>query len=449
MSQIQKIEIPINQSTITFELYHRNLDFGEAGQGEYYWMDGRQFRSGSDDSNFRSSIDFWWACAENADHADDVYNQENLILAEIYSLINTSRAMQNVFLDAHLHKSAGRKPKYESPPLHESQQSGKRDNSLPEEEILRLRQIVESRKVIEVQNELKQLFLGDQPEENERPQFAEKYNSWIKEPLHVLRTGGRQALQEYIQSELKQKISKHRKRGSNADSRLFLNMFSYESKVAFYLCYANAWAFILPILEQYYGLNELSIRFMKMWHHQNQSVLIDGIIHHIFWGQVLSLHPLSALVLNDSAALSVIGNWVGNPEYQHLIESNQVANSKEYWEVVLIILIAANEYKQSHQKWDESRGKNELVDTPKVEQNASVTIDLSVAENIEDYLVKRSIFCEKCAGLLEYQDPLTTGNQGTVNLRCRNCWQKTNMKIDYADFKKYYFDSSDSENEES
>ncbi|MEQ8636375.1 hypothetical protein [Gimesia maris] len=446
MSSIQKIEIPNNHGTFTFELCHRELNFGGARRGEYYWMDGRKFRSGSGGSNFRSCIDFWWACAEEANEADDIYNHENLVLAEIYSLINTSRAMQNVFLDAHLHKSVSQQHKSDSPLPHGSQKSGERDHRLPEEEYLRLRQIIESRNVLEVQNELKQLFLGDQPEENDGPHFAEIFESWIKEPLNEFRIGGRQVLQEYIQCELSQKISKHRKRGSNAESRLFLNMFSYECKAAFYRCYASAWAFILPILEKELGLNKLSTRFMRMWHHQNQPGLIEGKISQIFWGQVLSLHPLSAFVLNDPAALTVIGNWVGHPEHQHLSELNQVANSKEYWEVVLIILIAANEYKKSHQKWDESRGKNELVDTPVVEQNTSITSDLSVAENIEDYLARRSIFCEECAGLLGYHDPLATGNQGTVHLRCRSCGQKTSMKIDPVDFKNYLVDSSDVEN---
>lgn len=435
------IEIPQNGNTFPFELCQRNLSFGEAGPGKYYWMDGRQFRKESGGSNFRSCVDFWWACAEQANESDDFDNQVNLVLAEIYTLINTSRAMQNVFLDAQLWK-----PKDESLPSNKSQQSGEKEHSLPAAEISRLRQIVDSRNVIEVQNELEQLFLGDQPEEHTRPQFNEEFQNWVLEPLKIFRNGGRQKLHDYIHGELKNKISKLRKRGNNSDARLFLNMFSYECKVAFYLCYASAWAFILPRLKQYDGLNELSVRFMRMWHHQNQSGEIEGKIYHIFSGQVLSLHPLSAFVLNDSTALSVIGNWVGHPEYQHLIESNQVADSPEYWEVVLIILIAANEYKQSHQKWDESRGKNELVDTPKVEQNASITSDLSVAENIEDYLARRSIFCEECAGLLGYHDPLATGNQGTVNLRCRSCGQKTNMKIDSVDFKKYLVDSSDVEN---
>ncbi|QGQ24729.1 hypothetical protein F1728_19450 [Gimesia benthica] len=445
MSSIQKIEIPNNHGTFTFELCHRELNFGGARQGEYYWMDGRKFRNGSGGSNFRSCIDFWWACAEEANEADDLYNQENLVQAEIYSLINTSRAMQNVFLDAHLHKLVGLQPKCESHPPHESQKPSKSAYNLPEEEIMRLRQIVDSRNVLEVQNELEQLFLGDQPEEKDSPQFAEKYESWIKEPLDVFRTGGRQTLQEYIQSELKQKISKHRKRGNNSDSRLFLNMFSYESKVAFYRCYASAWAFILPTLEQYKGVNELSVRFMGMWHHQNQPGEIEGKVYHIFSGQVLSLHPLSAFVLNDSTALSVIGNWVGNPQYQHLIEHNKVADSPEYWEVVLIILIAANEYKQSHQKWDESRGKKELVNSPKVAHEASISNDLSVAENIEDYLAQRSVFCEECAGFLEYQNHLATGGQSVLNLRCRSCGQKRNMKIESADFEKYFFDSSDAD----
>ncbi len=448
MPGTKTIQLTKNNSSFTFELCHRNLDFGESNQGEYYWMDGRHLRSGSGGQNLRACIDFWWACVEEAEDSANVENQLNLVLAECYPLVNTSRAMQSVFLDAHLHIKADRKISFETGSQGKAQKLKERTYNLPEEEFSRIRSIVDSRDILVIQNELKQLFSGVQPSGNDLPKFQEALRHWTGNGIVAFRKGGMQLLHEYVDGDLKKQITKYRKGGVDENVRLFLNLFSYESKVAFYLCYANAWAFILPILEDEHGLNEQSIRFMRMWHHQNQHLLIEGKVHHIFSGQVLSLHPLSALVLTDPGTLSVINKWVGHPDYQQLIDSNNEATSKEYWNVVLTILAAANEYKQSHQRWDQSRGKSELVDTPNVEQKASTTSALSVAENIEDYLAKRSVFCEECAGLLEYQDHLATGSQSAVNLRCRSCGQKTNMKIDSEDFKNYFVESSDAENYE-
>ncbi len=43
--------------------------FGAAGQGDYYWMDGRQLRRGQGGLNFRPCVDLWWRTVEQAGDA--------------------------------------------------------------------------------------------------------------------------------------------------------------------------------------------------------------------------------------------------------------------------------------------------------------------------------------------------------------------------------------------
>ena len=65
-------------------------------------MDGRQLRRGRAGPNFRPCVDLWWHTVEQAgeDRVED--NEVNLVLAECYPLINTARALQNIYVDAHL-----------------------------------------------------------------------------------------------------------------------------------------------------------------------------------------------------------------------------------------------------------------------------------------------------------------------------------------------------------
>jgi hypothetical protein len=65
-------------------------------------------------------------------------------------------------------------------------------------------------------------------------------------------------------------LKKLRKRGGQDRTRLFINMFSYECKVSFYLCYACAWLGLIPWLVANQGLDPMTERFLRFWHYQNQ-----------------------------------------------------------------------------------------------------------------------------------------------------------------------------------
>src|SRR5262249_23571423 len=115
-----------------------------------------------------------------------------------------------------------------------------------------------------------------------------------------------------------------------------------------YTCYANAWVDIIPCLQKDHGLDPVSERFLRLWHHQNQAIEIPhgrtaGGIYYpthvrydfflagadgqvipkriclptervgpthvpdVFSGQILSLHPLSGFFMKDPALCAVAG----------------------------------------------------------------------------------------------------------------------------------------------
>ena len=440
MSNKSEIELSCNQESFSFDLYHRTLNFGTAGKGEYYWMDGRGLRRGSGGNNLRSCIDFSWSCVEEAEDSNDEYNQVNLVLAEAYSLVNTSRAMQNVFLDAQLHKNADRKIEYESDHKGRVKQHSTRTYQLPQEEKSHLQQIVQSRDIREIQREFETLFRGDQPPANERPAFVTAAQHWIGNGVVAFKKGGRQGLNYYIHGDLKKQITQFRKGGINERVRLFLNMFSYECKVAFYLCYANAWAFLLPKLKQQEEISENAIRFMQLWHNQNQPQEVEGgEILNVFSGQVLSLHPLSAVILTDPVSMVAIGNWIGHPDYQQLTAENNVGSSEEYWNIVLTILIAAHEYRGSHQRWNESRGQTEFANNKAVTLAKQGEKTFSETEAFESYVAENLIFCEKCSGILEYKNYAIEKEEDSPCIAtyfCSQCQYPQIVEIQFEDFQK-------------
>ncbi len=436
-----EIELTCNHQSFLFDLCHRELNFGNAGTGEYYWMDRRGLRGGGE--NLRSCINFWWACVEKARMDTNWYNQVNLVLAETYLLVNKSRAMQDVFLDAQLSKNADRKVEYELDNQGHSRRLTQRTFQLPEEEVKRLEELVNGRNIGEIQRELEQMFAGDRPPENERPAFDKSFQVWTNKGVDALLEKGRQGLDDYIQKDLGMHISKFRKGGSKAGIndrlRMFMNMFSYECKVAFYLCYASAWMSLLPELLRRKLVNRNAVRFMRLWHHQNQSQEIeDGKRIKFFHGQVLSLHPLSAIIMTDPSSLAVIGKWIGHPDYQRLKNENKVGDSQEYWNVVQTILVAAHEYKQSHERWNNARGQTEISLPAVVEQTSSGEPAPSFEEVFEAYASEHSIICKKCPAPLEYinHDPVAKGESSPVTYRCSRCQLPRTINVEYEALKE-------------
>jgi hypothetical protein len=417
------VDVAHGNRSFAFELCRRELDFGPAGRAPYYWMDGRQLRHNTLGPNFRACVDLWWTAVDQAGATGDPDNQANLVLAECYPLVNTARTLQDVYVDAHLHKQAGR----EFTPESEKGRPGRaeRTYSLPQEEVARLRRLAASQDPQRVRAELEGLFLGEMPPEPEMPAFQKAAQSWIGNGMVALNQGGRPALRKHV-AEVGKWIAKYRKQGDQDRVRRFVNMFAYESKVAFYLCYTSAWVGLLQKLVADGRTNVAGERFLRLWHHQNQPASdnhgVVGGARDVFCGQVLALHPLSAIVLNDSAHLATIGRWLAHAQFDALQQSGRQATCPEYWDVVATILEAAHEYVHARDQWEATRGNVTQGGTVVADRAVGNQAPGSVALFFEDFADGRQLVCPTCQQELDYSSHETSNeDEGRVQVlfRCR------------------------------
>lgn len=446
MAETLIVELEKGPRSFRFHLHHRPLKLGDAGTVRYYWMDSREFRRRHPGPNYRACVDSWWADVEMAGETHHLENLFNLVLAESFPLVNTARSLQDVYLDAHLHDTADREILHDP----DDRQGGisLRLDSLPQEEIRRLHDLVGRRSVASVRAELEGLFLGPLPSEAEMPGCARATEMWASNGAVAFKTGGRDALRSYVHTQLRPWLSRYRKRGGDERTRLFINMFSYECKVAFYLCYANAWIGLIRSLVDRHGLDPMSERFLRLWHHQNQPIedpaAPGGVQPDVFFGQILALHPLSAIVHAEPSYLRAIGHWIGHPDYDALNQRGRVGDCPAYWDMVAAILIAAHEYRRSHQRWDERRGVREISGGENRTDPARDEAPASTALLFEDYARARGIGCTRCAAPLVYQHADLPGegrSEVRVVFRCRDAGHERSVSITEEDLRAFVEES--------
>jgi hypothetical protein len=262
-----------------FELCRRKLDMGPAGEITYCWMVSSALRRG-EGANFRSCIDFWWAAmeSEGLTGGDDVITTR--VFAESYRRLGGVRGTQEAFLDAHL----------PAPALLS------REWCLPQEEARHLRAVALSRDVKRIREELESTFVGERMPEELKDAAQEECEKWLGEGARALHAGGTAGLQSWLDDQLVPRMKKLRRSGSRGGKRpvsaWLLNAWAYNAKASFYATYANAWGVLLGEMEKQ-GLDAQSSRFMRLWHMQNPNEQGEDV----FWGQVLSLHPLSGTIM--------------------------------------------------------------------------------------------------------------------------------------------------------
>jgi hypothetical protein len=404
MATTVTVTVQHGRRCFSFQLGRRELDLGKAGEAPYYWMDSRQFRQEKPGPNLRACIDLWWTAVEQAGAARERDNEVNLVLAECYPLVNTARSLQDVYLDAHLHRCADRQFTLVKEAGHR-QVLAERTFSLPPAEASRLRALAASRDARRIRSELEGLFLGEMPSLADLPAYQRDARHWIGDGIDALRQGGRHGLGRYV-SEVDSRLRKYRKQGHQDRIRGFVNHFAYECKVAFYLCHTSAWVGLVQTLTSDGHLNLTGERFARLWHHQNQPAEESSGLPHaardVFCGQVLSLHPLSAIVLNDPYSLTRIGSWLAHPDHDRLHATNRVGTCPEYWEMVATILEAAHEYRHGRDRWEATRRRVRSHRAGSIDNAARDDATPSVALFFEEFAAERHLSCPHCGQKLAY-----------------------------------------------
>ena len=429
----QPLDVPVEHAgrSFSFQLHQRELVFGRAGKGQYFWMDGRQLRHGSGGPNFRPCVDFWWHGVAVAGADRELEKECTLVLAECYPQISSARSLQDIYVDAHLHPAADRELFYEE--LNSvRQRRSERTYSLPEEEVARLRALAQNRSADLVRAELENLLLGSLPPDREMPAFDEAARRWIGNGVVAFRREGHAGLQRHTKT-VEEWIRKRRRRGGIDRERSFMNMFSYECKVAFYYCYANAWVGILQTLKQSGLLDRLGERFLRIWHHQNTGGSDFAVRRDILCGQILALHPLSGVILSSPQHLEMVGRCIGLDDYERLVANGKITESEEYWDLIATVLIAAHEYDHSRRRWDEQRGHFSNSGDNEVGTMSRDDAMDSAQILFEDYAIRSGRKCPSCSNSLGYvsHDLAGTADLPTaiVTFRCDACGHTTQFEV--------------------
>jgi hypothetical protein len=413
--------VRLRDHDFAFRLYTRPLLLGPSGSVQYYWMDSSQFRiargrRGRDPANFRNCIGHWWLAMQSLGYGGDPVQLRHLLLATSYALVSRGNALQHVYRDAHLAPGATRPD----------------GQSLPDSSRARIRAAVVSRDTGCVRGVLDELLGRPGAPVAEAAAMRQALDGILRHGVELVQKKGNAGLEDFL-SRLDAWCAKRRKKGGQGWPRRFLDHFSYQCKVSFYRCYANAWIDLIPWLRAHRALDEASERFLRVWHMQNQPVVRrdGGVIPDAFGGQVLSLHPLSGFFMKDPALCAIAGRYFLSPDYERGAGRGHAADCAEYWSFVGAILTAAGLYRQALDQQAECRGArrrpNEAADLAEVPDVAR-----SPAGLLEEFAAGAGLRCVRCGGefLSQGFHPATAGDDAfDADFTCRRCGREARHRI--------------------
>lgn len=460
-----QVPIHLGGQDFTFLLNTRPLQLGDHATIQYYWFDSRTFRrlrkQGAAD-NFRNCVGHWAAAMQSSGLSQDLDQQIHYVTAVCYALVSNCKSLQATFKDAFLAPKALK----DTQPVSATVQQ-------------RVQEIVTSRNRFRVQQEFDQVLGKFEPPTRLLPLLQEAFRSWVGNGVVQMRQHGNDGLETFL-GEVESWLKKYRKK-SNQWVRHFINLFAYECKVSFYRCYANTWVDLIPWLKQHRALDEISERFLRFWHNQNQPIeiphgrTIGGLYYpthgratvikgnrrgrrtreSVTWenphlgpthvkdvlsGQVLSLHPLSAFFMQDPESCAVAGKFFASDSYTQVMGKGQVKFCPDYWDLVGAILMNAYRYRQAldlqpHQRRTRGGQARETEETAK-EGN-----ELSEKGMLEDFAAYRNLRCPtpQCTGNLQFKRlyPGENEDERIAKFNCSKCQGIVQDRFAFADLRQF------------
>lgn len=432
----------------SFRLFNRPLRLGSYGTVQYYWMDSSQFRdinSEASAANFRNCIGHWVAAMQASGCWDEVDQQIHFVCAMCFALVGRSKGMQDVYHDAYLASTSCNPERM----------------SLPDEVRQRINDLVRDQNRFEVQRELDQALGRFEVPPRVMPALQEAFRWWVGRGVVALRRHGDTGFDRFLQ-EIDYWLAKLRKR-SDRWVRHFLNLFAYEAKVSFYTCYANVWVDLIPWLQKHRNLDELSTRFLGLWHNQNQPIelphgrTLGGLyyptagrvtvvepnrngrpvprslrwrteqigpthVRDVLSGQVLSLHALSGFFMKDPALCALAGRFFTCDRYEEEMRRARAENCPEYWAFVGAIVTAAHLYRAAREEQERCRGVF-VRDGETVAGATEQAQDYGNAALLEEFAAAHQICCPSCGGAVRFRRFWPANAKGCVRAKysCRRC----------------------------
>ncbi len=411
------VTVPVSRRGQPFEfrLHTRPLALGPGVRVRYYWMDSslfRRFKAEPSFAAFRTVLGHWTTTMRAA-VAWDLDNEIHFVAAQCYPLVAETKSLQDVYKDAYL------KPGSTNPTA----------DSLPDDARKRIRRVVRERDAGLVRAELDHVLGRFEPPARLMPLLQEAFRRWVGRGVVEYRRAGNDGLEPFLK-EVDMWIARYRKKGGNPWVRHFVNLFSYECKVSFFTCYANAWVDLIPWLREHRGLDTVSERFLRFWHNQNVSTGgADG--RDAFNGQVLALHPLSGFFMKDPALRAVAGRFFGTAAHDRALIQGKANSSAAYWELVGAIVTAAHLYRNALDRQERGRGTRAAVSlevqAPPAAGEAGDDLAL-----LRDFLSARGVKCPHCRAEVELRSAEAVGAEAAAfdaRLACRACGRAVTHRV--------------------
>lgn len=425
-SQKLKIAVPMAGREFEFELWHRVLTLGEAGNVTYYWMDSSQFRGGLDQPeealrNLQNCLGIWWRAAKAAKVSKESGQICQFLLASCYPMFARNKSLQQIFHDAFL-----RREREEADPDDEQQSREALKNTLSD---------------LQLEVTLKALLGGSALTPDEIAVCSVAIQFILDDGVSSFRADQQRGTIDFL-AKVNSWSKNVRQRGRHAMRRLCLNQLAYSAKVSFYGCYAQAWIHIVQELERR-GLDEISSRFLRFWHWQNPSTEYpDGSRKpHAFGGQVLALHPLSGFFMHSPALLEVAGEFFGGISNKEF-DLEGYGTRPEYRSLLNAILIAANRYDSARQTQTDrlpQRSKISLAQSGLEPIAVADPETPSLLDALKECLEAQGERCWKCDGALSCVSYDVSTNTAVVQARCLQCGTDCSVGISVESFRRTFF----------
>jgi hypothetical protein len=391
-------------------------------------MDSSQFRitrrrRAADPANFRNCVGHWWRAMQLQGLGRDPIQIQQLLLATSYALVSGDKGLQHVYRDAYLAPGA-------TNPV---------DASLPEAARERIQAVVRNRDREQVCLALSKVLGRVDIAAEEFPVMRQTFDGILQHGVALVQQRGEDGLEEFL-ARLDRWCAKRRKKGGQGWQRRFLNAFAYEVKVSFYRCYANVWIDLIPWLRQHHQLDDLSDRFLRFWHMQNQPQELPdgGVIPDVFSGQVLALHPLSGFFMKDPALCAIAGRFFASSAYESVMATGRAEGSAEYWDLIGAILTAVCLYRQALEEQEQKRGARlrqgqdwDWIDSPAANRSPEGLL--------EELVASQGLRCPKCQGalrVLSYGPAASDAEAADIHFRCRSCSSELCHQIGRAELER-------------
>jgi hypothetical protein len=244
----------------------------------------------------------------------------------------------------------------------------------------------------------------------------------------MVREDGEDGLVEFL-AKTDAWISDTRRSNPDPVAQELVRRFSFQCKIAFHTCYSALWTSLIPWLEAR-GIDEVSARFLRLWHCQNPTRVVDGrVVPDVLCGHVLSLHPISAYLMRDPGLATIVGRFVGGEAYDQVFGVGQSSECIEYWDMCGAILAAAYEYRDALEIQVANRPANDPNNAESL--MAMEETRESVASILHAIASRAGWACRNCRGPLTYSRHRPTA-AGTVRVKynCKPCHLDVEHNVD-------------------